>query len=388
MSDKHFGRQPHAGVILAGGLGKRMGGGDKPLLTIGGKPMLDRVIARLAPQVERIIINANGDPARFAAYGLPVVADTIEGFAGPLAGVLAGMRWSKANLPEARFLVSVAADTPFFPDNLVPRLSEGCGNDEHTIALAASTAGTHPVFGLWPVALADELETFLKSGGSGKILTFADRLPQAQRALRRHHAAGRRDGGPVLQRQHARGRRARRGDRRGARPARRMTSPVFGVTGWKNSGKTTLLTRLVSEFTRRGYRVSTVKHAHHDFDIDKPATDSFRHREAGASEVMIVSGNRWALMHELRGDDEPPLEAALQRLSPCDLVLVEGYKREGHPKIEARRQAARRTRSAGARRPVDPGDRRRPPDRPAWAAGLRPRRRHAASPGSSRRLCR
>ena len=176
MSDTHFGRQPHAGVILAGGLGKRMGGGDKPLLTIGGKPMLDRVIARLAPQVERIIINANGDPARFAAYGLPVVADTIEGFAGPLAGVLAGMRWSKANLPEARFLVSVAADTPFFPDNLVPRLAEGCGNDERTVALAASTAGTHPVFGLWPVALADELETFLKSGGGGKILTFADRF--------------------------------------------------------------------------------------------------------------------------------------------------------------------------------------------------------------------
>jgi len=122
-----------------------------------------------------------------------------------------------------------------------------------------------------------------------------------------------------------------------------MTTPVFGITGWKNSGKTTLVTRLVAEFTRRGYRVSTVKHAHHDFDIDKPATDSFRHREAGASEVMIVSGYRWALMHELRGEDEPPLEAALTRLSPCDLILVEGYKREAHPKIEARRRAAART---------------------------------------------
>jgi molybdopterin-guanine dinucleotide biosynthesis protein B len=122
-----------------------------------------------------------------------------------------------------------------------------------------------------------------------------------------------------------------------------MTNPVFGVTGWKNSGKTTLVTRLVAEFTRRGYRVSTVKHAHHEFDIDKPATDSFRHREAGAAEVMIVSGNRWALMHELRGDAEPPLEAALARLSPCDLVLVEGYKRDGHPKIEARRRSARQT---------------------------------------------
>ena len=121
-----------------------------------------------------------------------------------------------------------------------------------------------------------------------------------------------------------------------------MNNPVFGVTGWKNSGKTTLITRLVAEFTRRGFRVSTVKHAHHDFDIDKPATDSFRHREAGASEVIIVSGKRWALMHELRGDDEPALEAALARLSPCDLVLVEGYKGEKHPKIEARRQSAGR----------------------------------------------
>lgn len=129
-----------------------------------------------------------------------------------------------------------------------------------------------------------------------------------------------------------------------------MQVPVFGVTGWKNSGKTTLVTRLVSEFTRRGYDVSTVKHAHHAFDIDKPETDSFRHREAGAREVMIVSGHRWALMHELRSEAEPPLAAALARLSPCDLILVEGYKREGHPKLEARRRDAART------DPLAPGD--------------------------------
>ncbi len=119
-----------------------------------------------------------------------------------------------------------------------------------------------------------------------------------------------------------------------------MTTPVFGVTGWKNSGKTTLVTRLVAEFTRRGLKVSTVKHAHHAFDIDKPDTDSFKHRQAGASEVLIVSGHRWALMHELRDEDEPPLEAALARISPCDLIVVEGYKREGHPKLEARRAAS------------------------------------------------
>jgi len=122
-----------------------------------------------------------------------------------------------------------------------------------------------------------------------------------------------------------------------------VTQRVFGITGWKNSGKTTLTERLVSELTRRGWKVSTIKHAHHDFDIDKEDTDSFRHRQAGASEVAIVSGRRWALMHELRGEDEPTLELVLARLAPCDLVLVEGYKRESHMKIETRRTGAKDT---------------------------------------------
>jgi len=122
-----------------------------------------------------------------------------------------------------------------------------------------------------------------------------------------------------------------------------MTQRVFGITGWKNSGKTTLTERLVTELSRRGWKVSTVKHAHHDFDIDKEGTDSFRHRQAGASEVAIVSGRRWALMHELRGEDEPTLDAVLRRLAPCDLVLVEGYKRENHKKIETRRTGAKDT---------------------------------------------
>ncbi|HEY6631648.1 MAG TPA: molybdopterin-guanine dinucleotide biosynthesis protein B [Rhizobiaceae bacterium] len=120
-----------------------------------------------------------------------------------------------------------------------------------------------------------------------------------------------------------------------------MTQRVFGITGWKNSGKTTLTEKLVAELSRRGRKISTVKHAHHDFDIDKEGTDSFRHRQAGASEVAIVSGRRWALMHELRGEDEPALEEILGRLAPCDLVLVEGYKREAHSKIETRRTGAK-----------------------------------------------
>lgn len=120
-----------------------------------------------------------------------------------------------------------------------------------------------------------------------------------------------------------------------------MTMRVFGVTGWKNSGKTTLVEALVRELTGRGRKVATVKHAHHDFDIDKEGTDSFRHRQAGAKEVAIVSDRRWALMHELGEEGEPTLEDILSRLSPADLVLVEGYKRGTHRKIETRRIEAK-----------------------------------------------
>ncbi|AYG59373.1 molybdopterin-guanine dinucleotide biosynthesis protein B [Rhizobium jaguaris] len=125
---------------------------------------------------------------------------------------------------------------------------------------------------------------------------------------------------------------------------------IFGIAGWKNSGKTGLTVRLVTEFTRRGYRISTIKHAHHDFDIDKVGADSFRHREAGAHEVTIVSSTRYAIMHELRDEPEPSFEEILARLTPCDLILIEGYKREQIPKIEARRL------EAANREPLAPQD--------------------------------
>ncbi|MBM7068532.1 molybdopterin-guanine dinucleotide biosynthesis protein B [Actibacterium sp. 188UL27-1] len=112
---------------------------------------------------------------------------------------------------------------------------------------------------------------------------------------------------------------------------------IYGVTGWKNNGKTGLMERLVAEITGRGFKVSTLKHAHHTFDVDHPGKDSHRHRTAGATEVLLASGNRWALMHELREAEEPPLEELLARLSPVDLVLIEGYKTGPHPKVEAHR---------------------------------------------------
>ena len=129
-----------------------------------------------------------------------------------------------------------------------------------------------------------------------------------------------------------------------------MTPKLFGIAGWKNSGKTGLAVRVVEELTCRGFRVSTVKHAHHDFDIDKVGADSYRHRQAGAHEVALVSGTRYAIMHELRGADEPSFEEIISRLAPCDIVIIEGYKREPIPKIEARRL------EAAKREPLAPSD--------------------------------
>lgn len=167
------------GLILAGGQSRRMGGGDKGLIDLAGKPMMAHVIERLAPQVGRMVINANGDPARFSAFGLPVVADTVGGFVGPLAGVLAGLRWTAANVPEATHTASVSADAPFLPENLVEQLIAALSSPTPSgsagkIALAASGGELHPVIGLWPVALADDLEAALESG-LRKVLNWTDR---------------------------------------------------------------------------------------------------------------------------------------------------------------------------------------------------------------------
>ncbi|TQV83569.1 molybdopterin-guanine dinucleotide biosynthesis protein B [Denitrobaculum tricleocarpae] len=114
---------------------------------------------------------------------------------------------------------------------------------------------------------------------------------------------------------------------------------VFGFAGWSGSGKTTLLCKLIPELVSRGVSVSTLKHAHHNFDVDKPGKDSYEHRQAGASEVMISSGNRWALMHELRGAEEPKVEELIDKMSPVDLLLIEGFKKSAHPKLEIHRPA-------------------------------------------------
>ncbi len=153
-----------AGVVLAGGLSRRMGGGDKALKLLAGKTILERVIARALPQVAALVLNANGDASRFARYGLPVVADSVAGFAGPLAGVLAGLDWAAQAVPGASHVASFATDAPFFPPDLVERLEEAVRDGKHDLACAASGGREHPVFGLWPVALREDLRQALVKG--------------------------------------------------------------------------------------------------------------------------------------------------------------------------------------------------------------------------------
>ena len=311
---------PH-GIILAGGLATRMGGGDKCLLPLGNARVIDHVIRRIMPQVAGLALNANGDASRFAGILPTILPDSIDGFPGPLAGVLAGLDWAADE--GASHIVSVAADTPFFPNDLVQRLQSAIDPD-HPIVLAATPhpdrgKTRHPTFGFWPVAPRI----------AGRV-TKGRRMDRPSRRRIRH--IRRRSARPVLQHQYP-----RRSGTGGTTDRGRCLMRIYGIVGWKNAGKTGLMERLVAEITGRGFTVSTLKHAHHSFDVDHQGKDSHRHRIAGATEVLLSSRNRWALMHENRDEPESSLSDLLTRLAPVDLVLVEGYKRDTHPKVEAHR---------------------------------------------------
>lgn len=161
------------GVVLAGGRSSRMGGGDKTLRELGGRPMLAHVLARLEPQVTDIVINANGDLSEFAAFGWPVVGDSLPDFQGPLAGIEAGLAWAAANCPDAAMVVTVPGDTPFIPGDLVGRLCEA-----RSVAVARTDAGVHPVVGVWPLSLGGDLKAALEGG-----LRRASRWAEMQEAV-------------------------------------------------------------------------------------------------------------------------------------------------------------------------------------------------------------
>ena len=166
---------PTAGAILAGGLARRLGGGDKALRTVGDRTVLGRLIDRLAPQVTRMMLNANDDPGRFGALGLPVVADSLPDHPGPLAGVLAALDWSAEFIPGMEWAVTVPGDAPFIPRDLVTRLHEERQSSNAIMACAASQDRTHPVIALWPVSVRDELRSAVTEHGIRRIDRFTQR---------------------------------------------------------------------------------------------------------------------------------------------------------------------------------------------------------------------
>jgi molybdenum cofactor guanylyltransferase len=163
------------GVLLAGGLARRMGGGDKPMRQIGGRTILERVIARLMPQCDGLILNANGDPARFAAFGLPLLADTIENFPGPLAGILTALDWAAVHRPDVSWILSAAGDCPFLPRDLVARLHSARAAENAELAVAASDGQSHPVIGLWNVDLREQLRHALVVEGVRGVGRWTER---------------------------------------------------------------------------------------------------------------------------------------------------------------------------------------------------------------------
>ena len=180
------GQVPVAGVVLAGGQSRRMGGGDKCLRPLAGRPLLAHVIERVRPQVGPLVLNANGDPGRFAAFGLPVIADAAGDHAGPLAGVLTGLEWAAANAPDCAWVASFPADAPLLPPDLVARLLAAA--EAGDMACAASGGRAHPVVGLWPVRLAGALRRALVEEGVRKVdrWTGRYRLAQAEFAASPH----------------------------------------------------------------------------------------------------------------------------------------------------------------------------------------------------------
>jgi molybdopterin-guanine dinucleotide biosynthesis protein A len=167
------------GVILAGGLARRMGGGDKPLRTIGGITILEHVVRRLSDQCDEIILNANGDPSRFSSFGLTVVEDTVKDNPGPLAGILAALDWTAAQRPDTEWVASVAADCPFLPRDLVQRLHKARASEQTQLAVASSGGQSHPVIGLWRVPLRHQLRRALVEEDIRKIDRWTDRYTMA-----------------------------------------------------------------------------------------------------------------------------------------------------------------------------------------------------------------
>ena len=374
-------REAVTGVILAGGRGSRMGGIDKGLVEVAGRPMVEHVLAAVERQAGAVAINANRSTERYARYGHPVIPDRMDGFQGPLAGMASALESA-----ATEFLLFVPCDSPLVDASLGPRLHAVLAERGADIAVAHDGERMHPVFVLMRRTVRSGLEDFLARGErkidrwfareNTESVDFSD-LPDMFLNVNREEDRSRlearlerapgpagppsSDSGPSRNRGRgpgggdaapgggrkpdlSAGRRAGPGHRPGAAgraPRRRRRPPVVGIAGYSGSGKTTLATAVVRALTEAGVRVAAVKHAHHAFDIDQPGKDSYELRRAGAIQTLIGSRRRWALVTETDLRREPTLDELVDRLDwgSVDIVLVEGFKHAEVRKIAVGRGA-------------------------------------------------
>ena len=342
-----YSREAVTAVILAGGRGSRMGGADKGLVEVAGRPMVEHVLAAVGPQASAVAINANRSTRRYARYGYPVIPDRLGGFQGPLAGMASALASAATDL-----VLVVPCDSPLVDRELGPRLHAELEATNANVAVAHDGERMHPVFVLLRRAVLPGLESFLARGGrkidrwfeeeKTAVVDFSDRTEMflnVNRETDRSVLESRLANGPGAattfpdsKRDPERGATEaapRDGGQRGHRP------PVVGLAGYSGSGKTTLATAIVRSLADVGVRVAAVKHAHHSFDVDRPGKDSYELRRAGAVQTLVGSRERWALVTERNESREPTLDELVDRLDwdEVDIVLVEGFKHAAFPKI-------------------------------------------------------
>ena len=335
-------REAVTGVILAGGRGARMGGVDKGLVEVAGRPMVEHVLAAVERQAAAVAINANRSTERYARYGHPVIADRLDGFQGPLAGMASALAAA-----ATEFVLVVPCDSPLVDASLGPRLHAALVERGADVAVAHDGERMHPVFVLLRRAARAGLDDFLARGErridrwfaeeKTAVVDFSD-LPEMFLNVNREEDRSRLEARLEARPNGETGKGRRTASAAGTPRSRRP--PVVGFAGYRGSGKTTLATGVVRALTEAGVRVSAVKHAHHAFDVDQPGKDSYELRRAGAVQTLVGSRHRFALVTEVGAAREPTLDELVDRLDfeSVDIVLVEGFKHAEVPKIAVRRE--------------------------------------------------
>lgn len=315
MSELNQYAEKVSAVVLAGGMARRMGGQDKGWVKLNGKPLIGHVLDKIKPQVERCLINANRSMDAYGSFGLPIVSDLEGDFQGPLMGMATGLHHAATD-----WVLFVPCDTPHLPDDLVVRMLKQAESAEAKIAVAHDGNRLQSVVALMRRDLLPSLQEALQNGERKvdrwfdlHVMTAVDFSDKPDAFVN----VNSRDDLAELQQMPA----------------------LLGFVAWSGTGKTTLLCKLIPLLKEQGVRVGVIKHAHHNFDVDKPGKDSYKLRKAGADQMLVASHVRWALMVEEDQGDYPSLARMLSRLdhSTLDLVLIEGFKREPFPKIELHR---------------------------------------------------